>query len=966
MTPERWRRIEDLFHAAQERAPGERDAFLALECAGDAVLRQEVQSLLAQHDGTLLREGIGVAAAELATPPPRPDHEGRALGPYVLGPLLGSGGMGDVYRASDARLGRDVAVKILPDAVSQDAGRLARFEREARILAALNHPHIGAIYGVEERDGLRGLVLELVDGDTLADKLRRGGARREATALPLDEALAIARQIAEALAAAHDKGIVHRDLKPANIKITPQGVVKVLDFGLAKSEVPEPSQTAVLPLLATGDGVILGTVAYMSPEQARGLPVDKRTDIWAFGCVLYEMLAGARAFPGDTSADVLGAITVAEPDWTRLPPETPARVRDLLRRCLAKDPNRRLHHIADARIEIDEAIGSPPAADAAAPRSRRSPAARRLVLWIAAGLITATAAAVWFGIVGTRSALQSPSLVSIELPAAVSVAIGRGSSVAVSPDGRRIVYAAAVNNGTQLYVRLLAGLDNSPIAGTEGGTNPFFSPDGRWIAFHADDKIRKVPIDGGVATTVAEPASYLGAAWGPDGTLLYVPNPNGHSGVWRVPVDGGKGEPVTTVGEGTHSHQWPQWLPDGKAVLFTMWNNTSFDGGRIAVQSLEGGEPTILVERASHGRVVVLDGGRAYLVYARPEGLLAAPFDLDRRRLAGLAVPVQDGVLVNLSGGAHFSSSSDGTLAYLPGGLDEVNKTLLWVDQDGRSTVVAPSIPGIGFQYRLAPDGRRIVRPNGVGPDRDLWIDDLGRGRSTRLTFNAQTQQPIWTYDGRRVIYAAGLPIGNLYWRAADGSGAEERLTTSPNEQVAGSATADGTLVYFERNPKTGFDIWAMPLNGTRTLRPVIVTPKNEGNPRISPDGRWLTYQSNVSGQVEAHVASFPDGNRRLQVSKDGGFTPIWSPDGRELYYRTRNSPTASGEMMAVSIDTTSGEPKIGTPRVLFPAAFQGNGDIAPDGRFLLLQPTPKQSTARGIQLVLNWFDDLQAKAPAR
>ncbi|MDP2322302.1 MAG: protein kinase [Acidobacteriota bacterium] len=958
MTPERWRRVEDLFHSVGELPPSERGTFLAQACADDVDLRREVESLLAGREGTLLAGGVGAAAARVM--PARGRWEGRALGTYQLGEMIGAGGMGEVYRARDSRLGRDVAVKILSGDFAGSAERMARFEREARILATLNHPNIAAIYGLEESAGIRALVLELVEGVTLAEKLQTDAGVR--CALSLRDALPIATQITRACEAAHQKGIVHRDLKPANIKIAPDGTVKVLDFGVAKFDAPrEPGPTGS-GVLSTVEGAVLGTVAYMSPEQARGLPVDRRTDIWAFGCVLYEMLTGCRSFPGDSSADVMGAITSRDPDWTLLPPDTPARVRDVLRRCLAKDAERRYHDVADVRVELEEAL-DPSASVAAVTSVSSAPGWRTRLPWIGAAAIAAAAIiGVWVQRPQETTERRGPARVSIELPPAVAVyAIGRGSSVAISPDAQRVVYVAVAGDSTRLLSRPLDGLESSPVAGTEGATNPFFSPDGRWIGFWSNRSLKKVPASGGVATTVVENANFLGAWWGGDDTILYSA-PDGE--VWRVPSGGGTPQRITTRAEAGAVHSWSQMLPGGRSVLYTVWNNTGFEGGRIVVQPLAGGSPTVLVERGSHGRVVARDG-IAFLVYARPEGLMAAPFDLESARVVGAPELVQPGVLTNLSGGAHFSVSAEGVLAYVPGELYESDKTMLWVNTDGK-TIELPPMPGVGFQYRLSPDGSKLVRPNAAGANRDLWIDDLtGRTASIRLTFDQVTNLPIWTHDGSRVIYTRGEQVDNLFWRAADGSGVEERLTTSPNPQITGSVTPDGTLVYFERDPKSGFDLWLLPLNGPRQPRRFLSTPRNEGNPRTSPDGRWVAYQSNISGNVEVYVASFPGAATRLQASQGGGQGPMWSPDGRELYYRAPQSQ-GSGQMMAVTVDTTGAEPHIGSPRVLFPGPFQGNGDVAPDGRFLLVKQTTRESATRVIQLVFDWFDELKTKVPHR
>lgn len=968
MTPERWRRIEEIFHEALERGPQGRDAFVAAACGDDRALREEVESLLAQPPIPLLDDGLGVVAATLAGSAPRGGHEGQLLGPFRLGTLLGSGGMGDVYLATDSKLGRDVAVKILPEALAGTPERLARFDREARILATLNHPNIAAIHGIEEHNGLRGLVLELVDGVALKERIESG-------AVPLDEALRIGRQIALALEAAHQKGVIHRDLKPGNIKINSAGVVKVLDFGLAKLESGDSSAPAALPLLATREGVVLGTVAYMSPEQARGLAVDKRTDIWAFGCVLYEMLSGSRPFPGDTAADVLGAITTTEPDWARLPERTPRRVRDLLRRCLAKDPDRRLRDIGDARIEIEEALEGEDTDEAplatVGPRRRVS-----LAPWImAAILVAAGTVGIWIAGSSRAPARQGVRHLALALPSEISVfATGRGSSVAISPDGEHIAYVGLVGERRQLYIRSLDEAESLPIAGTEDATSPFFSPDGKWVGFldrPMDGSLKKVPVDGGTALTLVgrtgggpEGFGIHGTDWGPDGTIVFGSSIPATKGLWRVDAAGGSPVRLTTLRTGEQFHTWPQVLPGGGAVLYTTWNNTGFEGGRVVVQSLAGGDPAVLIERASYGRVVSSDGRRGWLVYARPEGLYAAPFDLRDLRVAGDSLPVLAGVLVNLSGGAHFSLSASGLLAYVPGGLDELNKTAVWVDRSGTETEIGV-VTGLGFQYRLSPDGRRIARPNAIGPTRDLWIDDLrGEDPPLRLTRGGNHNSPLWTPDGQRIIYAAGLPAANLFWRSTDGTADEERLTTSAYWQEPGSVSPDGaTLAYAEGSEDRSAQIWLLPLRGAREPQRFITSPFVELAPRISPDGRWLAYQSNASGSFEIYLGSLTGGRRRIPVSTGGGFSPLWSRDGRELYYR--NVPTSQGgDMMVVSVDLGGPEPRIGRPRVLFPSPYQGGGDIAPDGRFLLLKGIPEASPSRVIHLVFNWFEELQAKVP--
>jgi serine/threonine-protein kinase len=602
------------------------------------------------------------------------------------------------------------------------------------------------------------------------------------------------------------------------------------------------------------------------------------------------------------------------------------------------------------------------------------------VPWIASAIvISAVALAIWLS-TAARTSLPGIARVAIELPPDVSIfAIGRASSVAVSPDGSRIVYVGIAGGRRQLYVRDLDGLETAPIAGTEGATSPFFSPDGRWIGFVDNTpagRLKKVPVEGGAPFTIVDSApdntqrfSAQAGSWLPDDTIVFSAVSAKLRGLWRVPAAGGSPKRISTPRQGELFHTWPQVITGGNAILFTIWNNTSFEGSRVAVLRLAGGEPAVLVDGASYGRVVVDDRRRAWLVSARPEGLQAAPFDVDGLKLTRGAIPVLDGVLTNLSGGAHFSFSSTGLLAYVPGGLDEARKSPVWVAKNGAATEIG-EIRGLGFQYAISPDGQRLVRPNASG-SRDLWIDDLGgRKPSTRLTYEGGHNAPIWTPDGRRIIYArdaAGGPNINIFWRAADGSGDEERLTASPNVQLPRSISPDGgTLAYHETGPDSGPDIWVMPLRESRQPRLLLGTPAAELNPAFSRDGRWIAYSSTQSGRSEVYLMSFPDGDRRTAVSKGGGFSARWSGDGRELYYRTRPSEQGDGDMMGVSIDTTGPDAKVGTPRVLFATPYQGEFDVTADGRFLLLKRTPHESPTRAVHLVFNWFEHLHGKTTPR
>ncbi len=871
---------------------------------------------------------------------------GQTLGHYRIESKLGQGGMGEVYRAKDTKLGRDVAIKVLPPAFAEDPERLARFEREAHVLASLNHPNIAAIYGFEQAGGVPFLVLEYVPGEILKGPM------------PVEDALGVCRQMAEALQEAHEKGFMHRDLKPANIKITPEGKVKVLDFGLAKALADEPAQgdgrnSPTLSILATRAGTLLGTAAYMSPEQARGRPIDKRADIWAFGCVLYEMLVGKQTFSGGSITDVLAAVVRAEPDWSALPAGAPLR---LLHRCLEKDPARRLRDIGDARFDLE--------ADAVSPAAGPGVRASRLP-WVAAAVMTLVAAVgVWAPWRAQRAAAPVVRAAVTPPPGDRLAVNPLQGSIALSPDGSRLVYAAVRGGRAQLFLRRLDQFDAAPITGAEDGAGPFFSPDGEWVGFFAGGKLKRVQLSGGAPQTVCEAPAGRGATWAPDDTIILTPNNPAGTGLAHVPAGGGVPQALTTPDNKSneHSHRWPQILPGGKAVLFTVFTGGNPDENSVAVLRLDTGERRTLVEGATDGRYIPT----GHLVYSRSGSLLAAPFDVSRLAVTGRQVPVLEGVRTAASTGfVHYCFSSTGSLLYLSGGLESLDLALVWVDHKGKATP-ATDQRRYFLHPRLSPDGRRIAVTAGGGAGADIWVLDLSRDVLARLTFEpGQEGASLWTPDGKRVVFGAvrSGAAQNLYWKAADGSGPEERLTTSPHLQTPGSFSRDGKwLAFREVNPASSDDIWLLPMEGDRKPKPFLQTPFSEAEPAFSPDGRWLAYSSSESGSREVYVQPFPGPGGKWQVSTNGGRMPVWSPNGRELFYRNGD------QTMAVEVGT-GGAFSAGKPRLLFEGQYFSlpgatHYDVAPDGkRFLMLKNVTPEAALTQINLVENWFEELKQRA---
>jgi len=942
VTGPRWQQVKQLFQAALDKGPLERDAFVREACAGDTALQAEVESLLAAHE----RAG---SFAE----PPSTVRLGESFGGFQVTEWLGAGSMGDVYRARDRTLNREIALKLLPEPLAFDPDRIRRFKREAQILASLNHPNIAAIYGVEEDNGRHALVLELVDGPTLADRIAQGP-------VPPGEALLIARQIADALEAAHEHGIVHRDLKPSNVKLRADGVVKVLDFGLAKALLPSsPAETADrLTAGGTREGTVLGTAAYMSPEQARGRAVDKRTDVWAFGCVLYEMLTAKPAFAGDGETETLAAIVRDDPAWSALPPDAPPRVLNLLRRCLVKDPQLRLRDLGDARLVIDGAFDTQPDAFAS---SSTPPSWTRLATYAAMLLLgsSLTGVAVW-----SRSHSEPRRLArfAIQLGADESFSLRGRHLVTMSPDGRFIVYGA---NGA-LYLRPLDQLQARRIAGTEDrGRSPFFSPDGRQIGFWTEDQLKKVAVSGGAPVTLCRVPSPWGASWENDSTILIGEGPEG---IWRVPDTGGTPEVVIKVAAGEAAHG-PHLLPGGEWVLFTLLpkNTRSWDEAQIVAQSLRTGDRRVLVRGGHDGRYV----STGHLVYALNRKLVAVTFDVDDLRITGDATTVLDGVAdadENTTGASHFEVTSGGGLVYVPRLTPRMAHTLVWVDREGREEAI--NTPVREYVYpRISPDGTRVAVAIDVrNQENDVWIWDLARESLTRLTFDPGFDEPpAWTPDSRRIAFASDRDGGGLFWQAADGTGPVERLTQG-RDFFPTAFSPDALKLLFSTSsvPRVSSDIVMLTPGSPDRPSPLIHTSFGELNADISSDGRWIAYQSDESGQSEVYVRPFPniDGGR-WQVSIDGGERPLWARNGRELFY------VAAGGLMTVPIETATAI-SIGKARKLLDGRyffgdvfFPGRTyDLSPDGkRFLMIkQAAQNGGDASNSQLVvvLNWTDELR------
>jgi len=888
---------------------------------------------------------------------------------YRVVEKLGEGGMGAVWKAIDTSLDRAVAIKVLPDAFASDAERLARFEREARLLASLNHPNIAAVYSVHEHEGTRFLAMELVEGEDLTHALARGP-------FALDEALRVAVQIAEALEAAHDNGVIHRDLKPANIQLTPAGRVKVLDFGLAKAlgastASGNPALSPTLTAAGTVAGMVLGTAGYMSPEQARGKEVDRRADVWAFGCVLYEMLTGRRAFDGETVSDTLASVLKVDPTWDALPAGTPPRVHRVLRRCLTRDVNRRLSHASGARVALQETLdGVPeerPGPSSAVP-VRETRAWKRALPWALAGVFALLAAIA----LGRRPAESGspPALMTLvaPLPDSYTVPSDQMDVLTLSPDGKMLALVLEKDGKKLLFTRRLDSPDMVPLAGTDDAATPFFSPDGAWIGFFADRKLKKIAVGGGRPVTLCGVDSdNRGGTWGTDDRISFTPHYA--AGLAQVSAAGGEPTPLTTLdsARGERTHRWPQAVPGADLVLFTVGSldsPESYDGSRIdAVRPSTGKRQTVL-EGASMARYVP----SGHLVFAREGFLFAVPFDIERLERRGNPVPVVENVMgMRSSGVVHMAFSRNGLLAYLAGAPRSRRSRLVWRYGDGRSEPAADPVAGY-VNPRFSPDRKRVAVEIEGETTFDIWTWDVARRTSTRLTFEGDNTRPVWSPDGRKIAFATTRNgVAMTYVKAADGSGTETKVYGAETGSDwgptigPGAWSPDGRFLLLEFSNTRQQNIAVLDMEDGQ-VRVLLDSPAIEMTPVFSPDGRWFAYVSDESGRVEVYVRAFGEAGGKWQVSEAGGLAPRWSPEGRELYWRYQNS------LYRARIDTGGDGFRVDRPQLVLndlpPPDSAADFDVLDAERFLFALPAEHEHGPRGVSVTVNWLDDLRRRVP--
>jgi Tol biopolymer transport system component len=942
MTPERWRQITSLFHAVQTRDVSGQTAFLADACGDDVLLRAEVEALLLLQRGA---DGVSTASWLQDLPQLSP---GTSLGVYRLDALIGAGGMGQVYRATDTRLHRQVAIKLLVPGLAVDPDFIARFEREGRLLASLNHPNIASIYGLEVAEGLQALVLEFVDGPTLAERLERG-------ALPVTEALTIARQIASALDAAHERGIIHRDLKPSNIKIAPGGVVKVLDFGIARTIVTAGASPATH---ATRTGLVLGTPAYMSPEQARGGAVDKRTDIWAFGCVLYEMLTGRAAFAGDTASDTIARVLERDPAIEALPAGLSPSIRRLVAHCLAKDPSERLRDIADARLEIVDALSAPASA-----AHLTAPTVRGRWLWRAAtvaGVITLAAVVASLARGRSEAGLGSPLEFQIDLPPEAGNA---GYGLAVSPDGGRVAFASCCGGGPQLWIRSLDSSELRALPGTEGAVQPFWSPDGSTVGFFAHGKLERTDLLNGTPMDITDLTGApggpgRGASWSAKGVILYSAGRQ----LFRILASGGTAEPVAVSDDaGDAARGKPQFLSDNTHFIYYAAGPrrhatylASLDSP-VAAHLVDSDYPAIYAAPSS-------------LMYLRGTAMVAQRINLKTNRLEGPAITVAPdaapGCVCSAWGLWTYSASANGTLALVKTGGGSPGH-LVWFDRTGTALTAIDQPQGVeNLNPAISPDGKRVA-VNRMDPQTgnwDIWtIDD--RGIASRLTSNpARDSDPVWSPDGKELAFVSSRdgPLA-LYKIAADQSGVEQRLVELDgkiNDAVTTDWSADGKFILYQAQTQEhpAWSVWALPLFGDR--KPVaVVQGEHVSNAHVSPNGYWIAYTSFETGRNEVYIQRFMEPGEKKPISPGGGAHPRWTRDGRELVYWV-----APGDgVAAVDLDFTPSGVHVGPPRPLVSTPVlplidaRPHYDVTRDGeRLLVRQPAGPQRPA--ITVIVNWM----------
>jgi serine/threonine-protein kinase len=904
--------------------------------------------------------------------------KGEMLSQYRLVEKIGEGGMGVVWKATDTTLDRIVAVKILPEAFSQDDERLARFEREAKLLASLNHPNIAVIHGLHHAAGMHFLAMELAPGEDLAQRIQRG-------AIPAEEAIAIAQQISEALEAAHESGVVHRDLKPANIQLAPDGKVKVLDFGLAKafeSDSPSgsPSMSPTMTSAGTRVGMILGTAAYMSPEQARGRPVDKRADIWAFGCVLYEMLAGRPVFGGETISDTLAGVLRAEPDWEALPAETPKTVDRLLRRCLIKDPKLRLRDIGEARIALRDASEARPK-EGPAPMLAAASRRATLIPWVVAILMGLGLAATWALRRGEGPA-TTPGVVRLKAELSKGGAlpgnVGLGAAAVISPDGRTLVFIAGEERNRKLHVRRLDRADSVALSGTEEARAPFFSPDGRWIGFFASQGLMKVGAEGGAPIRVADLKSDQGrgGCWDENDVIVFASGFD--TGLSKAKATGGKAEPLTklTAGSDERSHRWPSPLPGGKAVLFmTQRTGQDYDDADIEVADLATGRRKVVLHGGSYPRYA--PGGT--LLFVRENVLFGAPFDVQRLEVTGPARRVLEGIQASTAdqegsdGSAQYSLSATGTLVYRESEIqNRISETqFVWVDRSGKE-IPAFTEPMRVTVFKISPDGAKVAMEARTDKGVGIWIRDLQRGATSPLgTDGDNSVGPVWSPDSRRLLRSWRPRDGKRSLRigAVDGGGAEIDISTPVTAQGPSAWSPDGkTLLVNSFGDRTAEDFGMLPLQDGGKYQPLLETPGYDGGAQFSPDGKWIAYYSDGSGSPEIYVTPFPGPGPRLPVTTSGGGQVRWSPDGREIYFV--ESLSANPHLVVVPVQESGDSLRIGAPHTFYQGWLGSHParpvyDPHPDGKRLLAIKRAPQDAGRDtshVVLVFGWLEELNRK----